>query len=210
MTLLLSISLIIVYLIGSIPFAYIYAKVFRKIDIREHGSGNVGATNVVRVLGTKAGVIVLLLDMLKGFVPVLIFTHCIGWTKDIQWVPVLIGIFAILGHTFTVFLSFKGGKGVATSAGVFLALSPYAVIGTLLLFAIIVWISKYVSLGSMVAALFLVLVQTFMYYQGYSNPYILAFALILAFFIIYKHKSNISRLIKGTENKLSFKKKNVG
>lgn len=205
--LLLSINLVLTYLIGSIPFAYLYGKIFKKIDIREHGSGNVGATNVLRVLGTKAGIIVLLFDILKGFLPVLIISYYVSWASHILWLPVLTGVFAILGHSFTIFLSFKGGKGVATSAGVFLALSPYSFLGALLLFIVVVYLSKYVSLGSMVAAVFLVVTHLLSYNKITGNPYVLAFTLLLAFFIIIKHKSNIKRLISGTENKISFSKK---
>ena len=129
------------YLIGSIPFAYLYGKHIKKIDIREHGSKNVGATNALRVLGTKAGIIVLVLDILKGLLPVIFFSKWIGENYS-QFIPVLIGICAILGHTFTVFLKFKGGKGVATSAGVVLALDPIVCAIALLLFAIIVAITK--------------------------------------------------------------------
>ena len=199
----LSISLVLTYILGSIPFAYIYGRIFRKIDIREHGSGNIGATNVLRVLGTKAGIIVLLLDILKGFIPVLIFSLLYPLT---QWHPVLIGIFAILGHTFTIFLKFKGGRGVATSAGVFLALSPYTITAAILIFILVVVITKYVSLGSMFAAIFLVITHTiFFLLCESSNPYIFYFTLLLSFFIIYKHKPNIKRLINGTENKIKFK-----
>jgi len=199
----LSISLVLTYIIGSIPFAYIYGKIFRKIDIREHGSGNVGATNVLRVFGTKAGIIVLLLDILKGFIPVFIITIIYPQT---QWQPVLLGIFAILGHTFTIFLKFKGGRGVATSAGVFLALSPYTITAAILIFLLVVAVTKYVSLGSMFAAIFLVIAHTiFFLLCESSNPYIFYFTLLLSFFIIYKHKPNIKRLINGTENKIKFK-----
>ena len=210
MILVLSISLIIAYFIGSIPFAYIYGKLFRKIDIRQHGSGNVGATNVLRVFGKKAGIIVLLLDILKGYLPVMmamcLVSHLPLFSGGLdEALPVLVGIFAILGHTFTVFLSFKGGKGVATSAGVFLALSPLTIAGALLIFTIVVLITKYVSLGSMFAAVFLVITHSIIFSRCESaNPYIFYFAILLSLFIIYKHKSNISRLIKGTENKIKF------
>ena len=200
----LSISLILTYLIGSVPFAYIYGKIFRKIDIREHGSGNVGATNVLRVFGTKAGIIVLLLDIIKGYLPVLII--CLLYPLT-QWQPVLIGIFAILGHTFTIFLNFKGGRGVATSAGVFLALSPLSISVAILIFILVVSITKYVSLGSMIAAVFLLITHTVFFVLCESaNPYVFYFTVILCLFIIYKHKPNIIRLVKGSENKINFKK----
>ena len=212
MTLVLSISLVLAYFIGSVPFAYVYGKYFRKIDIRQHGSGNVGATNVLRVFGKKAGIVVLLLDILKGYLPVMIAMHFVSPLPVLsegfaEALPVLVGIFAILGHTFTVFLSFKGGKGVATSAGVFLALSPLTIACALLIFTIVVLITKYVSLGSMVAAVFLVITHLMIFLRSDSaNPYIFYFAILLSLFIIYKHKSNITRLIKGTENKIKFDK----
>lgn len=208
MYLLLSISIIVSYLIGSIPFAYIYGKVFKGIDIRNYGSGNVGATNVLRILGTKAGVIVLLLDIFKGFLPVFIVMNFTNWSLYFPWLPVLVGISSILGHTFTLFLAFKGGKGVASTAGVFLALDPISFIAALFLFIIVVAFSKYVSLGSIFASLFLLVTQYMIFDK--SNPYIFYFTLLISLFIIYKHKSNIVRLIKGNENKISFKKKTNG
>jgi len=207
----LSISLIMAYLVGSIPFAFIYGKVFKKIDIRQHGSGNVGATNVLRVFGTKAGLIVLFLDIFKGFFPVCIMLMLIPlWSISIvgeggyEWLPVLVGIFAILGHTFSMFLSFKGGKGVATSAGVFLALCPLNFLGAILFFMLVVFLTKYVSLGSILAIIAL-MISNFMFFD--LNIYVKIFTLIMAIFIIYTHRTNIKRLLNGTENKISFKKK---
>ena len=208
---------------GSIPFAFFYGKIFKKIDIRKHGSGNIGATNVLRVFGTKAGVIVLLLDVLKGFIPVFMvqmllssFRISVGdefirpaispseMGATIQAaLPVLVGVFAILGHSFTIFLSFKGGKGVATSAGVFLALCPLTSLGALLFFALLVMITKYVSFGSIWAMVFIVIANLF----WEENPYVKAFTIVVAIFIILKHIPNIKRLFNGTENKISFKKK---
>ncbi|MDD4156694.1 MAG: glycerol-3-phosphate 1-O-acyltransferase PlsY [Candidatus Cloacimonetes bacterium] len=204
----ISISLIITYLIGSIPFAYIYGKLFRNIDIRNFGSGNIGATNVLRILGKKAGIIVLILDMLKGFLPVFIVKEILQWNMEYAWLPVLIGIFAILGHTFTIFLLFKGGKGVATAAGVFLALTPIVLLIAFSFFIAVVALTKYVSLGSIFAALFVVTTNIFSYSS--NDPYVFYFSLIVAFFIIFKHKSNIIRLLKGTENKINFNNKKNG
>lgn len=204
----ISISLIITYLIGSIPFAYIYGKLFRNIDIRNFGSGNIGATNVLRILGKKAGIIVLILDMFKGFLPVFIVKEILQWNMEYAWLPVLIGIFAILGHTFTIFLLFKGGKGVATAAGVFLALTPIVLLIAFSFFIAVVALTKYVSLGSIFAALFVVTTNIFSYSS--NDPYVFYFSLIVAFFIIFKHKSNIIRLLKGTENKINFNNKKNG
>ena len=201
---------ILTYLIGSIPFAYLYGKYIKKIDIREHGSKNVGATNALRVLGTKAGIIVLLLDISKGLLPVILFTTMINSQFTIlnsQLAPVMIGICAIIGHTFTVFLKFKGGKGVATSAGVVLALDPLVCLVALLIFAIIVAITRYVSLGSIIASVYLVITKIITYFL-FPNPdiYKTIFMAALAILIIIKHKPNIVRLIKREENKISFKK----
>jgi len=188
------------YIIGSIPFAYIYGRVFKGIDIREHGSKNVGATNTLRVFGVKAGVLVLALDILKGFLPVFLFAR-----YEVAWLPVLIGVCAILGHTFTIFLRFKGGKGVATSAGVMLALALWPTLAAIGLFAVVVAITRYVSLGSMTAVLAL-LILCCIYYR--DNLYILGFVAVLTLFIFYTHRPNIKRLLSGTENRFGSKIRN--
>ena len=207
--LLSSISLIFAYLMGSIPFAYLYGRLFKKRDIRELGSGNIGATNVMRIFGTKAGVTVLIMDVLKGYIPVFLVLLLMDSNKyeginALDWLPVLVGIFCILGHSFTCFLKFRGGKGVATSAGVFMALSPLSFLAAITLFLIIVVITKYVSLGSMIAAAFIV-VCNFVFFD--FDYYIKGFTLLIGLFLIFKHKSNIKRLLSGTENKISIKKK---
>ena len=201
---LLKISLIIVaYIMGSIPTSYILGKKFKGIDIRNFGSGNVGATNALRILGTKYGVISMILDMAKGAIPV--FAAKLLGYSDI-WL-ILIALTAILGHIFTIFLKFKGGKGVATSAGVFIALAPSAIGIALLVFIIVVWISKYVSLGSILAASTLFAVELIINIRnGFQQKEILTLITIVALFIIIKHKANIKRLIAGNENKISFKK----
>jgi len=202
-TILLISLFFITYLIGSIPFAYLYGKIFKGIDIREHGSKNVGATNTLRVFGVTAGIFVLILDICKGFFPVWFITKTI-YGVNTEWLPVAIGVCAILGHTFTIFLKFKGGKGVATSAGVMLALCLVPCLWAILLFAIVVAITRYVSLGSMLAVIALV-VMTILSKQ---NIYIICFVSVLAVFIIYKHKANIGRLIAGNENKIGKKRDN--
>jgi glycerol-3-phosphate acyltransferase PlsY len=189
------------------PFAFLYGKIFKNIDIREHGSGNVGATNVLRTLGTKAGVIVLLLDIFKGYLPVYIAIYHTPFLIEYPFAHVLIAICAILGHTFTVFLSFRGGKGVATTAGVILAIDPILCMCATFLFAVIVFLTKYVSVGSMLAAVFLVITKLMYIDPCPSYIYEVIFFISISIFIIYKHKSNISRLIKGNENKISFRKK---
>ena len=199
------ISIVAAYLLGSIPFSYIFGKL-QGIDIRQHGSGNVGATNALRVLGTKIGVITLLLDMGKGFVAVQLAR--ILMPDAFEGYYVIIALVAITGHIFTLFLGFKGGKGVATSAGVFINLLPLPCLMTLLVFVIVVTVSKYVSLGSITAALFLfiyILIENIR--NSFGEWYYLGVVTLVAGFIIIRHKANISRLLSGTENKLSFKKK---
>jgi len=199
------ISIVAAYLLGSIPFSYIFGKL-QGIDIRQHGSGNVGATNALRVLGTKIGVITLLLDMGKGFVAVQLARILMPGVFEGYYV--IIALVAITGHIFTLFLGFKGGKGVATSAGVFINLLPLPCLLTLLVFVIVVTVSKYVSLGSITAALFLfiyILIENIR--SSFGEWYYLGVVTLVAGFIIIRHRANISRLLSGTENKLSFKKK---
>jgi acyl phosphate:glycerol-3-phosphate acyltransferase len=201
----LSISIVAAYLLGSIPFSYLFGKM-RGIDIRQHGSGNVGATNALRVLGTRTGVITLLLDMGKGILAVEIGRLLLPEANEGYYI--LVAIAAIIGHVFTVFLKFKGGKGVATSAGVFIDLLPIACLITLLVFIAVVIISKYVSLGSITAALFLwgyVLIDNIR--DNFGGWQYLALVSLVSGFIILRHKSNIGRLLSGSENKLSFNKK---
>lgn len=192
------IAIIAAYLLGSIPFGYIVGKL-HKIDIREHGSGNIGATNTFRVLGLKSGIIVVVLDAFKGALSVLIAK----WLGLDTLYQVIVGIFATIGHTYTCFLHFKGGKGVATAAGTMAALSlPVLCLG-LTVFGITIWITKYVSLGSILgvlsAALFSVLLH--------KDIEITIFVLIVWVVIVYKHKENIKRILNGTENKVG---KNFG
>jgi len=202
--------MIFAYFLGGIPTSYIFGKVFKKIDIRKYGSGNVGATNALRVLGAKMGIITLIIDIGKGFLPVfiskIIFKRYHIPANDIYFI--LIGLSAIFGHIFSIYLSFKGGKGVATSAGVFLSLIPIPFLAAFVSFFIIVTLSKYVSLGSIVASVVLVIAELIDNFgNSFSNVEYLVFTVIIALFIIIRHKSNIQRLIKGNENKISFKRK---
>lgn len=193
------------YLLGSIPTSFIMGKIVRKIDIRQYGSGNVGATNALRVLGTKIGIITLIIDIGKGILAVVIGKILV--TEPSNLLLIGFGLFAILGHIFTIFLKFKGGKGVATSAGVFIALIPVPVAITLVVFVVTVWLSKYVSLGSIIGALTLFLVELYINIQNdFSDLEILIFVFVIALFIIIRHKSNIKRIIAGNENRISFKK----
>lgn len=186
------------YISGAIPFGKIIARYAARIDITERGSGNIGATNVARELGMKWGIITLILDLLKGFVPVILFAHLISQTGPSYEIGLAcIGICALLGHMFPIFLGFRGGKGVATALGVYLALSPLSCLSSLVLFIIIVAIWDYISLGSILLSaampLFLVL-------YGKPQPIIIG-SLIMALLICYKHKVNIQALIRGEERR---------
>ncbi len=199
--------LIIAFLFGSFPTAILAGKIMKKIDIREYGSGNAGATNVVRVLGWKAGLMVLLIDMLKGFIPVFWIAAWIHpQTDTLVYFQILAAIAAIVGHIWTIFAGFKGGKGVGTSAGVFLALLPLPLLIALAVFILIVALTRYVSLGSILAALFFVLVvilQKYVFQVGI--PDILFYLSITVTVLIwYAHRENIKRLLARNENKISF------
>lgn len=187
------------FLAGSIPTAYWYAKYFHNIDIRKHGSGNVGATNSLRVMGKKAGIIVLIIDLLKGLIPVVI-SRKLGFSQEIT---LLMGIFAILGHLYSPFIGFKGGKGIATGLGVILGFSPIAALIAVITFVITLFSSKYVSLGSIFGVLAFLIYTLF---TSPDSPTIQWLACGVAFLLIFSHRENIKRLIAGTENKMGAKK----
>lgn len=187
------------YLLGSIPTGYIVGRM-RGVDIRTQGSGNPGATNVVRVLGWPAGITVFLADMGKGLVAAWVLVKFTAFPAS-EVLRVACGLAAVLGHTFTIFLGFKGGKGVATSCGVFLALAPLSTLAVFSLFVIVVAATRYVSLGSIIAAAFLPLMVWAVGETGQSN-WVLILAVGLAATVIVKHRSNIRRLLAGTENRL--------
>jgi len=205
------IVLILSYLVGSIPTAIIAGKLLKKIDIRDHGSGNAGATNVLRVLGWKTALVVLLIDMLKGYAAV---TWIVDIIPDVHSIDtkavyqIMAGAAAICGHIWTIFAGFKGGKGVGTAAGVFFGLQPIAVFICLLVFIGIVYRTRYVSLGSMIGAILLptiLLVQYFFLAKAVPIAHIFI-AVLLAVLIVVMHRENIHRLVEGNENKISFKK----
>jgi len=194
------------YLLGSVPTGYLYGKWLRGIDIRKHGSGNVGATNASRVLGKPAFVIVLAFDIVKGALPVLIAR----WAQMDELVQVLAGLAAIIGHTFTIFLWFRGGKGVATSAGVFLALAPVNTSMALIIFFIVLAFTRYISLSSIVASIALLgsaLVQFITKEMGQWTFFAIFLACIL---VVLRHRSNISRLKAGTEPKIGQRNRSGG
>ncbi len=189
---------IVSYLIGSIPTGFIIVKLIKGIDIREIGSGSTGATNVKRVLGTKWFFIVMFLDALKGILPVMLAYNYFNFLNYIGLSPVLAAIGVIVGHSKSVFLKFTGGKSVATGVGTILALCwPVGVI-IALIWGIITYFSKYVSLGSVIAiSLAPILMNAFN-----QNIYYICFAALGAVYVIIMHKSNIKRLLEGTENKV--------
>ncbi|MBZ4683188.1 MAG: acyl phosphate:glycerol-3-phosphate acyltransferase [Fusobacteriaceae bacterium] len=195
------IFLIMSYIIGSIPSALIVGKT-QNIDVREHGSKNIGATNAYRVLGRKYGIIVFLMDMFKGMLP-LIIASSFG-IKDNYLV--LIGFISVIGHTFSIFAKFKGGKGVATSFGMFIFLAPLQSLISIIIFIIIVYFSRYISLGSIISA---VVLPTLVLILPVNNvitdkTLISVLSLLLGAYVIYKHKANIKRLINHNENKFNF------
>ena len=185
--------LLLAYLAGSIPFGVVVGKVFYHVDVREHGSGNVGTTNVFRVLGKKAGVVVLACDMLKGFVPAFIAAYFFN-----PWLAIFIAGAPVVGHIYSVFLRGRGGKGVATGAGVVLALVPLAFGIIIVVWLLLILITRYVSLASLVATL---LVPVFVFAFGDPLPYEIA-AVLVAVGIFWAHRGNIRRLLKGTENRV--------
>jgi len=210
------------YLLGSIPFGFLVAKA-KGVDIRSVGSGNIGATNAMRVLGKPAGIFVLLMDALKGWIackilPPLVFNwlapHFSGLYVYFQNEPVelqtkfyvLAGICAVLGHNYTCWLKFKGGKGIATTAGVYLALAPWALLVALVVFIIALALTRYASVGSVSAAVALPITVWVMTPQNLLLGIVTTALGLLA---IYKHKSNIQRLMAGTENRLGKKKESA-
>ncbi len=203
--------IVISYIIGSFPTAIIAGKLLKKIDIRDFGSGNAGATNVLRVLGWKAGVVVLLIDMIKGFVPVFWIAALIHQNPDtLIYYQILAAISAIAGHIWTLFAGFKGGKGVGTSAGVFMGLAPIPLLIALAFFIIIVAATRYVSLGSIMAALaFLVVISIQKFATSFTVPDILYYlSVVVVVLLWYAHRENIKRLINKNENKISFSSSN--
>jgi glycerol-3-phosphate acyltransferase PlsY len=192
-----AVAVVLSYVSGSIPAAYLAGK-WSGVDLRAHGSGNLGATNVLRVLGPRVGMLVFAVDIAKGAIPVWFLPPLTGATGDTQtWIAVACGVAAIIGHIRPVFLGFgKGGKGVATACGVFLALAPLQTVLTLVIFVVVVMASGYVSLGSLTAAVSLpVLVAASV---GVRTP-LFSVALLTTVFVFWTHRANIQRLRAGTE-----------
>jgi len=197
------ISLILAYLIGSIPFGYLIVKLTSGADIRDVGSGGTGATNVSRKAGKAAGVATLALDVLKGAAAVMVARLLTG-EAGTSWIVAAAAALAVVGHCFPVWLKFKAGKGVATGLGVFLAITPWAALAALAVFIVVVWRTRYVSLGSIIAAVFLPLwlLLTHIWIEQVVNfaPKMTALCSVSSV-IILKHSENIKRLMAGEENK---------
>jgi glycerol-3-phosphate acyltransferase PlsY len=220
----IAIIAVLSYLIGSIPTSIIVARQVRGIDIRQYGSGNAGGTNVIRVLGWKAGVFVILMDMAKGLLATLVVARLMYGSipfenatpfDDFTVVQIIAGCAAILGHIWTLFAGFKGGKGIATAGGMLIGVAPVEVAVAFGVFALVFLVTHYVSLGSLSAALAFPLTMFFrenifmVNIPGYKT--LIFFSLGISLLIVYTHRTNIARLIRGTENKIStsrlFKKK---
>ena len=190
------ISISVAYLLGSIPFGYLLVKVFRKEDIRAQGSGNIGATNVARSGAKGLGVATLLLDLGKGYGAVLLARYLAGGTYDLMAAA---AVAAVVGHVFPVWLGFKGGKGVATALGVFLALTWPSGLGILLVFVVVFWLTRYVSLASIAGAASFPLFG--FYFVAARTPMVVFGFLFIPLLVIVKHHENIRRLWSGTESR---------
>lgn len=198
--LILQIACVVVgaYIIGSIPTGYIIVKLFTGQDIRTIGSGSTGATNVKRVMGKKWFFTVMLLDAFKGALPVILAYFLTDGFREIGLLPVLAAVFAIIGHSKSLFLKFTGGKSVASGVGTILALNWQAGLIIAVIWGLITWVSKYVSLGSIIA---LAIAPVVMWLLN-SPPAYVIYALIAALYVIYLHRENIKRLLTGVENKV--------
>jgi len=195
--------MVVAYLLGSIPFGYLIVNAKTGADVRQSGSGGTGATNVSRRAGKAAGVLTLILDALKGTAAVILAQIILSGVDNAAWWIGMAGIVAMLGHIFPIWLGFRGGKGVATGVGVFAALSPLSVLCAGMLFIIIVWLTRYVSLASMIGA---VSVPVFVWLEsqvrrGPDRLPIIVSTLVGASLIIYAHRANIGRLMSNSENK---------
>jgi len=193
------------YLLGSIPFGLLLTRLFGGGDVRKSGSGNIGATNVARVAGTLPGILTLLFDVAKGAAAVWLAGRVSN--ESATWMMIA-ALATLLGHCFPIWLKFRGGKGVATAAGAFLALCPAALLGSVILFLLVVFFWRYISLASISAAASMPLLIYILWAPQHAPPPIVTFgALAAAGIIIYKHDGNIQRLVQGEEPKFSFGKK---
>ena len=197
--------IIIAYLLGSIPTSVWIGRRFHGKDVRDYGSGNAGATNTIRVLGWKAGIPVLIIDLIKGWLAVQLayLTHFyIPHSDDFITYQLFLGIAAMMGHIFPIYVGFKGGKGVATLFGVILALSPVATIVCIGVFLLIALLTKYVSLGSIVAGFSFPFILILIFHT--TTPSLMIFSLIVAILLLFTHQKNIERLLRNEEAKATF------
>ena len=194
--------IVLCYLLGSIPFGYIVVKLTKGVDVRQLGSQSIGATNVLRVSGKTASVLVLVLDVLKGYLAVGLANYFFVSPAAVDLAEIIAAFSVIAGHSWPVFLNFRGGKSVATGFGAFLGMMPVTAILILAVFVIIVAVSGFVSLGSIIAVS---LIPVFCIFYG-KQPVFILVALAIALLILIRHKDNIKRLISGTENKIGNKK----
>lgn len=208
--------ILISYLIGSIPSSLWIGRIFANLDIRDHGSGNAGATNTFRVLGWKAGLVVLFLDFLKGLAATTLVVQLawvIGsgpvaptmWDTE-SFLKITCGVVAVIGHMYSAYASFTGGKGAATAAGMLYGIEPISITISLVVFVSVIYLTRYVSLGTITGTFIYPIIQLVLIYglDWPIDPSVLIFTSALAIFIIVKHRSNIRRLWKGEENKLEF------
>jgi acyl phosphate:glycerol-3-phosphate acyltransferase len=195
--LIIAILIVASYLIGSIPSGLIIGKAFYGVDIRQHGSGNLGGTNTFRTLGKKAGFAVTISDILKGTIATLL-PMLLALDLDVN--PLIFGIFAVIGHMYPLFAGFKGGKAVATSAGILLGHEPLLFVVTILIFFLTLYLSKYVSLSSMVAG-----ISGFIYSLIlWDDKLLIVILALLTIFVVYRHRANIKRIMKKTEPKVKW------
>lgn len=201
---LISFSLMLLaYLLGSIPTGYILGRMLKGIDIREHGSGSTGATNVLRIVGKGAAITVLLIDMLKGALAIYAVTLLYTYSNLLpsqwqEWLVAICALLAVIGHSKSIWLNFSGGKSAAISLGILLTMNLFVGLGTLLVFLTVLGVSKIVSLSSISAA---IAVNILMWIFNPSIPYI-SFAIVAAIYVIIRHRSNIERIIAGTEPRI--------
>jgi glycerol-3-phosphate acyltransferase PlsY len=208
------ISLVVVilvsYLAGSIPFSYIAGKLRSGIDLREHGSGNLGASNTYRILGPKIALVVLIADIAKGFLPVF-FAPMIAWQNDISslWLMLAAALFSVVGHSYSIYLKLQGGKGIATSAGAFLALTPWACLTAVAVWGLVLAAKRIVSLASLAAAIALPFIVYLFGKLNISSTHwsLLAVSIVISIVVIIRHRSNIQRLMGRREPALARKKR---
>ncbi len=203
-----SVIIAVAYLLGSIPFGYLIVRLTQGADVRETGSGGTGATNVSRNAGKWAGIMTLALDIAKGAAAIIIAQWFAGTNESFEWLSAACGFACIVGHIFPVWLKFRGGKGVATGLGVFIVLSPVAMICSIIIFIIVFKLTRYVSLASIIASLSVPLIVMAFQFSGVTENYQAALPVSLAssaLLIMWMHRANIRRLLNGTESKFAAK-----